>query len=377
MQPPIVCLSDTKQAALFFDNVIPVTLDFIGSNQTERTILNELIFGMCEGISQDAVKDITKTYTDSMIDLALELNVVLSLFLGIKEILMQNLSDPENVKIVHILAKDLLKYFSKGDPLERIPSLQKLVRKYKKDAVQKDPEQVIEGVIEMFKLTTMIDAQSLPEDSERLIFAYIYFRKGVLFKRCYFFSSFMKDISSKIPQYSLPHSILLPKVFEHFYCPEVTDCTLSLAGLNLVDTCNLEWDQIIEFRKDEAARYKLKKLLSFMNKNYSGKSFTEIEDDLGGMYYDYLNVCKDWKFETRRSSLNLILDSKDIRKTIAATAGFALFGEPVLASGILLAGASIEIAKLALHVATQKHAFNKLKRDHELAYLIDVKEEAV
>ena len=68
------------------------------------------------------------------------------------------------------------------------------------------------------------------------------------------------------------------------------------------------------------------------------------------------------------------MDSKNIQTTFAASAGAAIFGEPVVVAGTILAGVSIEIGKIAIEISKRKHAFHKIKRDHPLAYLIEISE---
>ena len=70
----------------------------------------------------------------------------------------------------------------------------------------------------------------------------------------------------------------------------------------------------------------------------------------------------------------MVLDSKSIQATVAATAAAAAFGSPLAAAATALTGATVELGKIALTVAKRKHDFQKLKRDHELAYIIEAQE---
>jgi hypothetical protein len=72
--------------------------------------------------------------------------------------------------------------------------------------------------------------------------------------------------------------------------------------------------------------------------------------------------------------MSAVLDSKNLQTTFAATAGAVLFGEPIVAGAAVLTGASIEIGKIALNIASREHAFHKINRDHDLAYIIEAKE---
>ena len=112
----------------------------------------------------------------------------------------------------------------------------------------------------------------------------------------------------------------------------------------------------------------------FLHKNYEGKSRSFIEDDLNRLLEDYANTCKNWGFDSIISYISTVLDSKSLLTTIAATAGVALFGTPIASIATGVAGVAIEIGKIALTVARRKHDFHSLKRNHDLAYIIEAKE---
>jgi hypothetical protein len=151
------------------------------------------------------------------------------------------------------------------------------------------------------------------------------------------------------------------------------DLTLSLANINLIDTSKTTWEQILAFRKDQDARRKLRNLRLFLHENYQDKTRSFIEDDLGKRLDDYNDTCKDWGFDTVTSTISAALDSNSISATILASAGAAIFGESVVVTGTVLAGASVEIGKLIISLIQKRHAFNKIRQDHEMAYIIEAR----
>jgi hypothetical protein len=152
------------------------------------------------------------------------------------------------------------------------------------------------------------------------------------------------------------------------------DITLTIGNIDLVDTSKASWEQIIELRDDQEARRRLRNLRLFLHENYKGRSRAFIEDDLCKRLDEYKATCKDWGFETKTSTISAVLDSKNLRMTMAAAAGAVVFGKPIVAGASVLAGAAIEIGNIVLTIAKQKHAFQKLKRNHHLAYIIEAKE---
>ena len=152
-----------------------------------------------------------------------------------------------------------------------------------------------------------------------------------------------------------------------------TGLFLSLVGLELINTENVLWEQIIEIRQDLDALSKLRRLRLFLYNNYLNQSPAYIEDDISDRVDTYLNACKKHGLQTSISNLDILLNSKS---TIALGIGALMAivsGSPIAGAGAILAGTSIEIGKLCLNVAKHKHSFSNFENDHELAYIFKAK----
>src|SRR5665647_433395 len=69
-----------------------------------------------------------------------------------------------------------------------------------------------------------------------------------------------------------------------------SDPSITLSRLNLIDATQADWRQIIEVRKDVQSHRKLARLRLFIHNNYSGCSFSYIEDDLSRRLEEYEQV---------------------------------------------------------------------------------------
>ena len=166
-------------------------------------------------------------------------------------------------------------------------------------------------------------------------------------------------------------SVLLPSRYADSIHATDDDLTLTLTNIRLINTDRTKWEQILELRRDTDARRKLRNMKLFLQENYQGKSKEFIEDDFDKRLDDYSNVCKDHGLETCMSALSVILNAKHLQTAIAGGVAAALLGSPIAGLGTAVC---LGLGHIALEVAKRKHAFNKLKRDHELAYIIDAKE---
>jgi len=169
------------------------------------------------------------------------------------------------------------------------------------------------------------------------------------------------------------YSVLLPSRYSDTSSTPATDddLTLTLSNIQLINTDKTSWQQILELRKDTDSLKKLRNLKLFMQSNYQGKGKEFIEDDFAKRSDDYNNMCKDHGLETCISAFSVILDAKHLQTAIAGGVAATLLGGPITGLG---AAACLELGHISLEVAKRKYAFSKLKRDHELAYIIDAKE---
>jgi len=108
------------------------------------------------------------------------------------------------------------------------------------------------------------------------------------------------------------------------------DTSITLSRLNLIDASQAEWRKIIEVRKDVQSHRKLARLRLFMHKNYSNCSFAYIEDDLCSRLEEYEQVRKKFEFKTALSSLSMLLDAKALPASAGAGLVAGLFGGTVL-----------------------------------------------
>ena len=155
---------------------------------------------------------------------------------------------------------------------------------------------------------------------------------------------------------------------------ESYDCTsLSLAQLQLIDTTEVSWEHIMEFREDADSTKKLRKLRLFFHENYAGKDKNYVKDDLLQRIEDYHNTAKDWGFEMGVSSLSMLLTSPLTLASMGTSFAIILFGEPLSALATAGAGMGLEIGKISLNIAKEKRGLSKIQRDHPIAYIIDAK----
>jgi len=147
-----------------------------------------------------------------------------------------------------------------------------------------------------------------------------------------------------------------------------SDPSITLSRLNLIDATQADWRQIIEVRKDVQSHRKLARLRLFIHNNYSGCSFSYIEDDLSRRLEEYEQVSKKFGLKTMLASLSMLLDAKALQTSAGAGLIAGLFGGPLVG---LSTTAAIEIGKIAINVAEKHHELKDWKAGHDLAYVFE------
>lgn len=329
----VICLGDVKQAALYFDKVIPVNINQLQEHSNPAQLTRDLIDGF-----DSSNGSINEAFLGKIEEIQFSLDemheIIKSLLL-----LRRNSNDAYNRKLYEL-------------PLDKRKAASKFMD-YFVSAIDNEPK------------------ETFTKELANILLGFSYM-EGVEINNGVKISTLIDHLSILTESKSL--SVLLPEKCLLSEDENNCDISLILPNLNLIDTSETSWKQILEFRKDNNASKKLRNLrLSFEN-NYSGKDRQYIEDDLMRRLDDYDQIVKEWQFKTITSTMGVILDSKNIQTSFYATLVGICLGEPILTSGALIAGTSIEIGKCVLHFTNCIHAFKNKIRNNDLAYIIEGKE---
>jgi len=362
----IICFGNTKQAALYFDRIFPFSFVFreLFSLSPYQKYITKLIH---EVHSEEDLMNLNPEFEKIMREELLKefsnnktaLNKI-SLF----NKLLGEEKSKYSTKLFLESAKVLLKY--------SLIVLQSMKWYLERKRLNEFPEITIKQFNHINELANLyLDANLLQQFMEALFnLLCIFYIEDV---QLHSLSKEVRKIIDAISTKFAGHygQVLIPSFVITNERATQNDVSLTLSNINLIDTSKVTWEQIIEYRKDVTAKKKIRNLRLFLNTNYQGKSLAFIEDDLGKRLDEYCTTCKDWGFDTITSTISAVMDSEKLIPLIAGSTGATLFGGPLAGLAI---GGGILIANIALNVVKGKHAFNKFKRDHELAYIIEAKE---
>lgn len=158
--------------------------------------------------------------------------------------------------------------------------------------------------------------------------------------------------------------------YEVFGSGENEAIEVKLIDAKLVDAESLEWDQILEFRKDEDSVADLRNLRLFMFDNYIDKSPSYIRDSIEQKIEKHYEV-------TRKHGLNLVetvtselVASKALLGSMCFATLSSLLGDHISFATIGGAGATIAIGKMTISIASKYVTYKTDTANPELAYVM-------
>lgn len=148
----------------------------------------------------------------------------------------------------------------------------------------------------------------------------------------------------------------------------------SLSGISIIDTTALKWDQILSVRSDPSAALKLRRLRSFFEEKYRGRSLRQIEDDLLTRIEDYNLVVKEHRLQTVSVVLDQFMSSKAVLIAGAGALAAALVGAQPTAAVLSASGVSVELGRIVLNLNVRRQQMRRELRELRIGYLIDVQQ---
>jgi len=170
-----------------------------------------------------------------------------------------------------------------------------------------------------------------------------------------------------IPLYSSPEP------FDRQYAPGDTQMLIAaIKDLAIIREERLQWDQVMEFRRDLQARTKLRRMRHWMDSELIGKPVSYVSDEIALRLSDYEWALKKHGLETVVGSLSLRLKPRFVlgASAIATILGMAA-GEFWASAGVL----TLLAGEATVHVASRLVDLEDTRRgeNSEVAFIYDLK----
>lgn len=145
----------------------------------------------------------------------------------------------------------------------------------------------------------------------------------------------------------------------------------AIHNIALVNEDDLNWEQVLEFRRDRQARVKYRRLVRWIDTELATQSPAVVEDLIATRLDDYEWALRKHGIRTTIGALSCLLDPKFLAATSAATAATSVAGGGPWAA---LCAAALVVGRSALSfgAAYIDGLDERRKADYELAYLHEI-----
>jgi len=157
------------------------------------------------------------------------------------------------------------------------------------------------------------------------------------------------------------------------YKPGNTECTFAaIANLDVVNEKELDWKQVVDFRKDGEAKQKLRRMRHWLDSEMGGKPTSFVSDAIAIRLDDYDRALKKHGIQTVTGTLSELLDPKLLSATVATAAGLGLAGGEFWAAlgavGIIAGKAAVSVTQKLVDLSDRKHG-----QGSEVAFVHELK----
>src|SRR5258708_11075657 len=153
---------------------------------------------------------------------------------------------------------------------------------------------------------------------------------------------------------------------------------IGISEVPLVNVSNATWEQIEEFKRDEKSGLAFKKLKRFLHDHYLSKDIEYIRDDLTLRIDQFHKASAKHGFETKIGHLKALVKSKFLLGGVLAGLIALTFGHgeisKILASSSFFAGGVAEVAERLLSIRAAQYDLKYQAEEHELAYILKAEE---
>jgi len=137
----------------------------------------------------------------------------------------------------------------------------------------------------------------------------------------------------------------------------------------------LVWDQVVEMRRDDESRMRVRRFKHWLDTDMVGKPATYISNEIAIRIVDYEKALKKHGVATAIGSLQAALDAKVLTGGAAAIASLSFANSPTAA---LIAGGAVVLGNVALYLARALFDIENVRESTqpEIAFIAEVADRA-
>ena len=176
-----------------------------------------------------------------------------------------------------------------------------------------------------------------------------------------------------------PNPLVFSSPYQHYLNDnmQLTDSSsfrfeAALNEIPIVSNDHLDWQQILEFRKDENNKRKYKDLRLWLQTGLQARTLSEAQDLIAKKVEDYKQSLRTWGINTAIGAIKQIFEIRNEMGTFAAAVCTWVISNGNVWASIAVGGASL-VAKSAIFTAESFQKLREAQRAHrEVALLVEI-----
>jgi hypothetical protein len=145
----------------------------------------------------------------------------------------------------------------------------------------------------------------------------------------------------------------------------------TISSIAIVDEESLQWDQVLEFRRDADVRKKYRRLVRWIDGELKTRPPREIEDLIAVRLDDYAWALKKHGIKASLGAISCLLDPKFLGATSAAVAATAVAADGLWAA-VAAAGLTVGRAAVSFGTTLIDGLDERRQENYEVAYLYEM-----
>lgn len=147
---------------------------------------------------------------------------------------------------------------------------------------------------------------------------------------------------------------------------------IKILNAPVISASELQWNQIVEAKKDPDFNIKVKRFGVFINKNYKGRELPFIIDDLSLQIEDYKSACNKHGIGLVNETFKSLANSKSVFGTMGVALCALLVKMPEYAVLTSAIGASLELLNLKITIRQYEDKFESFVKESPVSLIFEI-----
>lgn len=147
---------------------------------------------------------------------------------------------------------------------------------------------------------------------------------------------------------------------------------IELINAPVINTEGVEWNQILDAKKDKDFKRKVRSFSLFINENYKDQSIEYITESLYFKVEEYKEALNKHGFTYGNSVIKEVVNSKSLWGTTTLVLLSSIMASPGFALTTGIIGGMIELGNLSMKISEMERSLDELQNQSDLSLILEI-----